>query len=1113
MAPATLTSGMKFEVFLSFRGPDTRDNFTSCLYHDMAEKGIRVFKDSEELRVGQKIEGEILQALEDAQIYIPIFSTGFASSAWCLREVAHMVDCTLKSDGKKVILPVFFDVEPDDVKLKTNLYRDALSEHEKKYSSHEVKRWEDALVEVPTKVGWKLEGKGYGELTKLIVRELLVKLKGKNRPLPYHLVETDDLARIEELLDIDSDDHVRFVIIHGTGGIGKSTLASVIFNRFRSKFDCSSFLDDVQSHGLIDMQKKLLSETLGSNSAQEIYDTNDGIDRITRGLGKRKILIVVDNVDEKKQLENLAGSCDWFGCGSRVIITCRDLRTIRNTDNQKRPSNYMDYSVKEMPLDQAIQLFSKHAFRSNPPTKDCYNFSKEVVLSVGKLPLTLEVVGSLFANTVRSEWDETFEDLKQTPYKDVRQSLMISINKLDEIEKAIFIDIACFCIGEDKTYADYMWRSSGYSPHGAIDVLLLMSLIKINEHNRFWMHDEVRDLGRYIVKRDNVEDAGKRTWVWIDENTLDMLRSNEEKQAVRALSVGISHDFTPEELVRLPKLRFLGGERMNFVGDFKNLLRNLKWLSWRHCHLDFSPTNLDLVNLVVLDLSQSRITDDWVGWLQIEMVKKLKVLDLTHCKELTKTPDFSEFSKLEKLILAWCVKLSTIDGSIGKLKLLSTLNIQGCHSLQGLPDEIGSLECLSEIVMPSGVKPFKLFETLGNLKSLTQFEIRLHYGISRLPHSIGRLMNLTKLSFHACKNLYELPDSIGELQSLVELDLQLSGISILPDAIGKLKRLKVIRLGHSKIHTIPCALGGVEMLELLDASFCSYLKGKVPWEWWSLTRLRILDLYRTPISRVPTNLSGFSNLQELKISSHQRHPLLELPSSLKCLVVEAAKFPVLPNLSSLVDLHHLEVCGSRRPMSANEDIWPGKDEDIPQFPVFPDLCGPKNQVSDFLVFKRLEKRGLSAVEYLVRLRELKISSWEFLESTPDLSALKRLQDLHLSGLPKLAEVPGLGKLESLKFLCIGWCNVIPQLPNLWKLKNLQRLKLYYCSMLRTVEGLKELNSLKKVEIQKCMSLERLPDLPAFTKLYTDWMPPKAAKLTVQSTMPRKRSWLSMLLDK
>ncbi|XP_048141207.1 disease resistance protein L6-like [Rhodamnia argentea] len=620
MVPATDTSGREFEVFLSFRGSDTRNNFTSCLYRDMVEKGIRVFKDDEELRVGEKIE-KLLKALSDSQIYIPIFSEDFASSAWCLRELTRMVDCTSKSDGKKEILPLFFDVKPEDVKSRTGLYSKALSklEKEKKYDPDEVHRWRDALREVATRVGWRREGKEYGELIGLIVREVQLKLTGKDRSLPVHFVETDDLEDIVELLDADSHDHVLFVIINGIGGIGKSTLASVIFNRFRSKFSHSSFLEDVQSHDLLDMQKKLLSETLGSTSAQEIYDTNDGIDRIRRGLGDKKVLVVVDNVDEKKQLTNLAGSCDWFGPGSRIIVTVRDKSKIEHEEMQMRPSNYLPHPIKEMPLDRAIQLFNKHAFRSDTPPEDCSDLSAKVVSSIGRLPLTLEVVGSLFAGTGKSEWEKTLKDLIQVPHGDIRKTLMISIDKLDPERKNIFLDIACFCVGEDESYASYMWDDCEYSPQSAIRVLRLMSLIKIDENNKFWMHDELRYLGRYIVKEKNFKDAGKRTWVWIDEQTSRILRSDKEKPAVQALSLGITHDLTPEELAHFPELTFLGGERMNFIGDFKDSLPNLRWLSWRHCPLNLTATNLCPVGLVVLDLSESNITHDWVGWSQIEV--------------------------------------------------------------------------------------------------------------------------------------------------------------------------------------------------------------------------------------------------------------------------------------------------------------------------------------------------------------------------------------------------------------------------------------------------------------------------------------------------------------
>ncbi|KAL3749999.1 hypothetical protein ACJRO7_011040 [Eucalyptus globulus] len=148
--------GPSYEVFLSFHGRDTRRGFTDFLYRDMVETGILVFRDNESLHVGQRIGDELLQAIRNSKIYIPIFSKNYASSHWCLRELAHMVECASKSNGNKEILPIFLDVEPDDVKLKTNLYIKALSKHQKKFCT-EVESWKKALVDVDGIKGWNLK--------------------------------------------------------------------------------------------------------------------------------------------------------------------------------------------------------------------------------------------------------------------------------------------------------------------------------------------------------------------------------------------------------------------------------------------------------------------------------------------------------------------------------------------------------------------------------------------------------------------------------------------------------------------------------------------------------------------------------------------------------------------------------------------------------------------------------------------------------------------------------------------------------------------------------------------------------------------------------------------
>ncbi|XP_039166553.1 toll/interleukin-1 receptor-like protein isoform X3 [Eucalyptus grandis] len=151
--------GSEYQVFLSFRGPDTRTGFTDVLFHSLIDVGIHVFRDDEELRVGERIDESLLQVINNSRIYIPVFSRNYASSQWCLCELAQIVANTLKSEGNKEILPIFFDVEPNDVKLKTPLYHNAILnlEHEKKLSNEQVNVWREALMEVDAIKGWEVK--------------------------------------------------------------------------------------------------------------------------------------------------------------------------------------------------------------------------------------------------------------------------------------------------------------------------------------------------------------------------------------------------------------------------------------------------------------------------------------------------------------------------------------------------------------------------------------------------------------------------------------------------------------------------------------------------------------------------------------------------------------------------------------------------------------------------------------------------------------------------------------------------------------------------------------------------------------------------------------------
>lgn len=153
---------VEFEVFLSFRGPDTRKGFADCLYYGLTKAGIRVFRDIEGLHIGENLR-ELLVAINNSKICIPILSKGYASSSWCLRELAQMMECSKST--RVEIFPIFYDVTPSEVQLERGPYVEALQQHKKRFDPTIVQQWEDALREVGRIKGWELQKATDGYLT------------------------------------------------------------------------------------------------------------------------------------------------------------------------------------------------------------------------------------------------------------------------------------------------------------------------------------------------------------------------------------------------------------------------------------------------------------------------------------------------------------------------------------------------------------------------------------------------------------------------------------------------------------------------------------------------------------------------------------------------------------------------------------------------------------------------------------------------------------------------------------------------------------------------------------------------------------------------------------
>ena len=151
------SSSTPYEVFLSFRGVDTRRGFTDHLYAALQRKGILTFRDDEELERGKSISPELLKAIEESRFAIVIFSRNYAFSTWCLVELAHIVKCM--RERRLMIWPIFYDVDPSDVRKQIGTFGQAFNDHEKRFKDNikTVEMWRAALREVANLSGWHLQ--------------------------------------------------------------------------------------------------------------------------------------------------------------------------------------------------------------------------------------------------------------------------------------------------------------------------------------------------------------------------------------------------------------------------------------------------------------------------------------------------------------------------------------------------------------------------------------------------------------------------------------------------------------------------------------------------------------------------------------------------------------------------------------------------------------------------------------------------------------------------------------------------------------------------------------------------------------------------------------------
>ncbi|KAB2010804.1 hypothetical protein ES319_D10G268500v1 [Gossypium barbadense] len=689
---------MKHQVFLSFRGEDTRHNFTVHLLQALKDKGLNVFFDEEKLEKGE----ELSQAIAASPL-------------------------------KHIVLPIFYHVDPSDVRNIGGTFRTSFEEHESKRPIEDVKRWKAAFAEIGASKGWHIEGgksdRFETEYIKDVVEYVLKKLNSNCRSVSEELVGIDDQKK--KLLVLIEQAGIHVIGLWGMSGIGKTTLADAVYKEASPKFERSLFLQNIsekiKKQGSESLRNELLSKLL-NNTPSIGYPYHER-------LNNKKVLLVLDDVSDPDQIDFMG--VKYFGRGSKIIVTSRDIQVLRNGG-----ANHI-HEVKKLNMNDSFQLFSTYAFQLlNLPVDFKYLSFKFVEYAQGN-PLALKVLGlKLYTKSIK-EWKSEVTKLKQCGEIKLSHILKSSLDGLDEIEKNIFLDVACIFKGQHLNYVEKILSNYYKGARCGISKLVGKCLLEV-KYESISMHGMLEEMGKDIVMQES-EYPGKRSRLWNCKDVEEVISYDKGTDLIKGIKVDItkvdSLQFCATAFEKMHKLRYINisfPKKMLWLKklyanqvDSMSLPEELRFLCWDVYPFKslsgFNPKNLNLTNLREIDVSYCKNLRKMHN---LSSAINLELLRCIGCESLVELWNEDDH-------IWWMLRSRTIIFSVHDLVHLRKiyfdgLRLNGCYSLKKFPKvprpfcSLDSSETKIEEVSDS-IKDHHKLETLWLGKSKVKKLESLHY--------------------------------------------------------------------------------------------------------------------------------------------------------------------------------------------------------------------------------------------------------------------------------------------------------------------------------------------------------------------------------------------------
>uniref|UniRef100_A0A0E0MDT0 Uncharacterized protein n=1 Tax=Oryza punctata TaxID=4537 RepID=A0A0E0MDT0_ORYPU len=657
-----------------------------------------------------------------------------------------------------------------------------------------------------------------------------------NRATSPEVEEADIVGRTKQKHKIVADLSNKiltqdFIIlaIYGMGGIGKTTLARIIFNdnQFKGYTPVWAYVSQV-----FDLNK--IESSINSQLSERVPKTTD------LKMTPPNILIVLDDIWEEygEAYHNLKVKLKAISKGAKMIV----IVTTRNEGIAKKFSNVEPYMLEPLEDDMCWKILKqKSAFENRNDIEQLEQTGREIARKCGGVPLAAQSLGYMLHSKRLDEWESvnnsdiwnesTSKDTSLST--DVLASLKLSYVRMRTSLKMCFGYCAVFPKGQNIVKddlihqwicLDFMEKSNVYSPkqlgENYVTELLGMAFL---QHSKLPYTDGVRhETVTLFTMHDLVHDLA--SWVMADEILVTSKKDNNGESSYRYALLEDSSKPLNSFMKYPSKIRtlcFVDCAKIGLHYDAFSGAKYLRVLDLSECFVQKLPDSISQLRQLRY-LSAPGIQDTMIPDC-ITKLSKLRYLNLHGSSRLCSLPEsIGEMDCLMHLDLSGCSGIKRVPQSFGKLKL-SYLDLSNCSSLKGGVSEfLGNLTKLQHL----NLSYCQCVEKLGNLGSLTELQYfhfsctclpgvletdvlgaftKLEYlnlstefddiEIKRLPEAMGSFIKLKYLNLSGWKKLEELPRSWGNLQNLMHLDLSLCcEINGVPEALGSLTKLQYLNL-------------------------------------------------------------------------------------------------------------------------------------------------------------------------------------------------------------------------------------------------------------------------------------------------------------------------------